>query len=68
MQVVVFRVILPGGAVYSVFIWLVVPVIVTSTCAETAAICLFWCQLGCFIFGISYCFLLYLGECRISLL
>ena len=23
--------------------------------------CLFWCQLGYFVFGITYCFLLYLG-------
>ena len=56
MQVVVSRVVLPGGAVYSVFIWLVVPVVVTSTCAETAAMCLFWCQLGYFVFGITYSF------------
>ena len=54
------RVILPGAAVYSVFIWLVVQVVVTSTCTETAAMCLFWCQLGYFIFEITYCFLLYL--------
>ena len=61
MQVVVSRVVLPGGAVYFVFIWLVVPVIVTFTCAETAAMCLFWCHLGYFIFEITYCFFLYLG-------
>ena len=67
MQVVVSRVVLPGGAVYSVFIWLVVPVLVTSTCTKTAAMCLFWCQLGYFLFGITYCFLLYLGGCHISL-
>ena len=68
MQVVVSRVILPGGAVYSVFIWLVVPVDVTSTCTETAAMYLFWCQFGYSIFGVTYCFLLYLGRCCISLL
>ena len=68
MQVVVSRVVLPGGAVYSVFIWLVVPVIVTYTCAETAAMCLVWCQLGYFIFW-DYLLLFGVpGGCHIFLL
>ena len=61
MQVLVSRVVLPGGDVYSAFTWLVIPVIVSVTGTEAAAVCPFWSWLGCFIFKITYCFILYLG-------
>ena len=28
---------------------------------ETAAVCPLWSWMGCFMFGITYCFILYLG-------
>ena len=61
MQILVSRVVLPGGDVYSVFTWLVIPVIVSVTGTETAAMCPFWSWVGYFIFSITYCFFLYLG-------
>ena len=61
MQVLVSRVVLPGDDVYFVFTWLVIPVIVSVTGTETAVVCPFWSLLGCFIFKVTYCFILYLG-------
>ena len=48
MQVLVSRVVLPGGAVYSVFIWLVIPVIVSATALKL---------LQCVHFGLSWAIL-----------
>ena len=56
------RVVLPGGDVYSVFIWLVVPVIVGVTGTGAAIAWIFWSWLGCPIFKITYIFTLYLGS------
>ena len=68
MQVVASRVILPGGAAYFVFIWLVVPVIVTFTCAETAVLCLFLVLAGLFYLWKYLLLFLVPGGCRTSLL
>ena len=61
MQVLLSRVVLPRGDVYSVFTLLAVPVVVSVTGTETAAMCPFWSWVGYFIFEITYCFFLYLG-------
>ena len=54
MQVLVSEMVLPGGDVYSVFIWLVVPLVVGVTHTETAVVCPFWSWLGCFMTKITY--------------
>ena len=66
MPVLVSRVILPVDDVYFVFIWLVIPVIVSVAHTETTVVCPFWSWLGCFIFEITYCFILYLGRGAVS--
>ena len=68
MQELVSRVVLPGVDVYSVFTWLVTPVIVSVTGGEPTAMFPFWSWVGYFIFGVTYCFFLYLEGCCISLL
>ena len=47
------KVVLPGDDLYSVFTWLVVPVVVTVTGTETAVVFPFWYWLGCIICKIT---------------